>query len=517
MNGERLQWPFRAMVFVAIAVVVMLSATIPGRIADGAYLNHVSGTWAALADDAARGVLYRPLLSADGYGGTRYFPLPFLAHGLLAQMGIPLLPAGHALSLAAGILLVFASALALSRRGATTVLAWSFGALTLASPIAFGALGSIRGDVLPLALGVLGVALAPRQLKDPIWPCAVVIALAMLAKPTLVWAPCGVAIAIGVRQSTWQAARLLAIAAVVWLAGFGACLWWSEGNMLTGFHATALGGGLSIETLVFNLRGAFHPSALLWIGGGLSVTLLRGRRGMLDAIGAALLICLPITLVVFASPGISINMLFDADALGALALGAALLDGEFRSRITPAVMGLAAMLGVVEAVAGRPDIVHRSELQLTAAALPTGVAPVLSEHPWIPLLAGERPFLLDPFSLRQTRIFSAAVDRDLLARLDAKGFRAVVLLGRPETSEDWYQHFQFGPGFTKHLLKSYRFDRVVGGFVLYLPRDNVSEETPGRASAPELDPTYLDRLFGPRPLRKLLDRLRGKNSGESKP
>jgi hypothetical protein len=475
-------------------------------------LHHVSGAWAALADDAARGIVYRPLLSEAGYGGTRYFPLSFLVHALLVQLGIPLLPAGHALSVAAGIGLVAASALALWRRGATGVLAWALGALALASPMGFAALGGIRGDVLPLALGVLAVSLAPRRLEDSVWPCAVVIAAALLAKPTLVWAPCGVAVAIGIRQSPLQAVRLLSCAAITWLAGIGACLVWSDGNMLTSLRATALGGGLTVETLVFNLRSALHPSAVLWIGGGLAVTLLRGRRGMVDAIGAALLACLPVTLLAFASPGIGVNMLFDAAALGALALGVALLDREFRSMIVPAVIGFAATLGLVEGIVGHPGSAHRREAQLAAAALPSGAAPVLSEQPWIPLFAGERPFLLDAFSLRQTRVASAAVDRDLLGRLDAKQFRAVVLLGTPEAFPDWYRDVQFGPGFSEQLLRTYRFDRVVGGFAFYLPRD--AGKTRGRTSASSSDPTYLNRMLAPKPGRRLLEEFLVRRPGQ---
>src|ERR1041385_5313521 len=92
-------WRQRLPVICGAAAALALVVVIPQRILQGGYLTHVSGAWAALADDVAHGVLYRPLLSSLGYGGTRYFPLYFLLHGLLARAGLPLLAGGHLLSL----------------------------------------------------------------------------------------------------------------------------------------------------------------------------------------------------------------------------------------------------------------------------------------------------------------------------------------------------------------------------------------------------------------------------------
>src|SRR4051812_41856919 len=86
-------------VICAVAVVLALSIAIPHRIAEGGYLTYVSGAWATLADDAAHGVLYRPLVSELGYGGTRYFPLHPILHGALMHLGLAARSAGHLLSL----------------------------------------------------------------------------------------------------------------------------------------------------------------------------------------------------------------------------------------------------------------------------------------------------------------------------------------------------------------------------------------------------------------------------------
>src|SRR5581483_2524797 len=51
------------------------------------FLRMKSSIWVALAWDAAHGEFYRPVISAIGYGGTRYMPLLFLLHAALLKLG----------------------------------------------------------------------------------------------------------------------------------------------------------------------------------------------------------------------------------------------------------------------------------------------------------------------------------------------------------------------------------------------------------------------------------------------
>ena len=62
----------------------------PGSIFDGL----TSSVWTGLAWDFAHGEFYRPLLGPWGYGGTRYMPLFFVAHGLLIRAHIDPVYAG---------------------------------------------------------------------------------------------------------------------------------------------------------------------------------------------------------------------------------------------------------------------------------------------------------------------------------------------------------------------------------------------------------------------------------------
>src|SRR3989441_10313197 len=57
-----------------------------------------SGVWTALAQDFAKGVFYRPTVSAFGFGGTRYMPLFFMLHGALIRLAFDPVTAGIVLT-----------------------------------------------------------------------------------------------------------------------------------------------------------------------------------------------------------------------------------------------------------------------------------------------------------------------------------------------------------------------------------------------------------------------------------
>src|SRR2546427_9974680 len=57
-----------------------------------------SGVWTALAQDFAKGVFYRPTVSAFGFGGTRYMPLFFVLPGALIRLAFDPVPAGIVLT-----------------------------------------------------------------------------------------------------------------------------------------------------------------------------------------------------------------------------------------------------------------------------------------------------------------------------------------------------------------------------------------------------------------------------------
>jgi hypothetical protein len=493
----------------AAAAALVFALVVPRRIAEGGYLTHVSGAWAALADDAAHGVLYRPLVSGLGYGGTRFFPIHPVLHALLVRAGLSLLDAGHLIAIAASAALVIGGAEGLRRHGASTAIAWSVGVLSLASRTAFMGAAGIRGDLLPVALGVCGLALAPRTRSESALGASLLLGLSVLAKPTLVWAPAGAVFAVVASGRRIDALKLALLTGGVISCGLLAALGWSHGEFLVSLRACASGGGLSLSKLVTSLR-FLRPGDITWAFGGIGLTLARWPRSAQHPFSLAALFCLATTAFVLSSAGTHVNHLVDLCVIGALAVGAAVADEspKVAARARAVLLG-ATFLGLTEAVVLDGMQAKRSQLEAVVAALPPpGGGPILSEQPWIPLLAGERAFTLDAYNLRLVRHTSAAVDRDLLDDLDRCRFRTVVLLGRPEKSPWWYDNEQFGHGFREHLAASYAFAGVVGAHVLYKPKCGAPRDEGGSPDAPDSGTTILDIMERPSLLQLAANRLK---------
>jgi len=492
--------------FAGIGLVIVISS----RIYQDGYLSYVSGTWAALAADVTHGELYRPLLSPVGYGGTRYFPLHFVLHGALVAIGVPFRFAGHTISVLSALLLACSGALGLYRLGASRGLACAGGILALASRTAVMGAAGIRGDLLPVALGVAGLALLPRSERERAWPSVLLFGLAVLAKPSVVWPACGALIALAASGQVRRAVLITAGASAVTTVGVLGAMLWSHGELLASFRAVASGGGFSLQQLRENLSYV-RPGDLAWVVGGLGLWAVRGRAALRDPYFAALLACLPVTIVLFSGRGIHINHFVDVTTIGALAMMSSMsYAGARMTAVSSVAVIVATLLGVVDFTFLDSMTIRHGELDRVAAAIGRGSDPILSENPWIPILAGERPFVLDAYSLEQTRRASPVLQNDLLDRLDHCRFRAVVLLGPLKGNEDWYAHAAFGAGFAEHLMASYSFAGIVGAHVIYLPRCASSAAT--ALSVPTVagveTETVMSRGGQPSRLRVLLNWLR---------
>ncbi|MBL6431870.1 MAG: hypothetical protein HPM95_15010 [Alphaproteobacteria bacterium] len=103
----------------------------PGRTFDSA----TSGVWMTLAIDYADGLLYRPILSEAGYGGTRYMPLFFMIHGVLIRLfGDPTLT-GLVLMQASVVLMIAGMARLMLLHAVPPVLSWAIAGITLATSL----------------------------------------------------------------------------------------------------------------------------------------------------------------------------------------------------------------------------------------------------------------------------------------------------------------------------------------------------------------------------------------------
>jgi hypothetical protein len=422
-------------------------------------LIHETGVLTGLAMDAAAGVFYRPLLGPDGYGGTRYGPLPILLQAAQIRVGVNPIAAGHLVVLISAAVLGWAIVRLLVRQGITTVPAVFVPLLLLVSPATEHALVETRPDVLPAALNVLGLVLAYRLRTG--WRTAAGIAAAACfaaAASAKITSGFGVAAACLylLSQRRIRTAVVLGIltaaAAGVALAAANAA---SGGRLWENFHTCANVAGQPR----LGLAGWYRILVEVWIQDDLPGTALtaaavcawafadRAVRWSLP--GFYLLVTVPITLLMYFSPGLSTNQLIDVHVAAAMFLGLFLFQQSARESQGQAILTWAMSILVLVCAASALRPFHfatarfaRADAFRKAVALATGrsptdlngCGPILSDNAAIPVAAGQRPFLLDDYMFPTVRNAVPAVQADLYRRLDDRYFAGVVLRYDPETS-----------------------------------------------------------------------------------
>src|SRR5664279_1318678 len=88
-----------ALALVPVTVLRMIRAILTRNI------DPTAEVWTAIAYDWHHGVAYRPLLSPDGYGGTRYFPGHVILQAAFMRVMSPLASGFAVTTVAMGLLL----------------------------------------------------------------------------------------------------------------------------------------------------------------------------------------------------------------------------------------------------------------------------------------------------------------------------------------------------------------------------------------------------------------------------
>jgi len=475
-------------VLLGVAAAIVLAATllrIPIYWSNEAYQDLASGVWFGLADDLTHGVFYRPVAGPDGFGGTRYFPVQIVLHaGLSRILGGHLVAAARALTALAMAGLLAGVFTLLRRLGATRFVAAACAILILAAHPAQEALLSFKGDLLPAAFSIWGVALCATTIVGPGAAAAagVLFALAMGTKLTTVF---GLAAAVAFlwmsRQR--QAAAVVLGSAVAGIAIIAAAtMAASHGHMVDAWWAAASTGSGVRQLLLapFSFARAVRkvPETLVFIQIGIAAALvLTVRRRMRPDLTSWLFAAtLAVTAAIFAAEGTDTNHLIDLQVASLVVTGAWLTsvsdDARAFGHAALAVAGLAASVSLAHGIVD-PTVDDRHGRAREALALVGDAAgPILAENPLVSVVAGQRPYMLDPYMFTLLRPSNPALGNRLFRDLDAQRFSAVVLDRDPHTDKGraTYDALFFGEGFIDRMERSYVEAGRVKSRVVYRPR-----------------------------------------------
>jgi hypothetical protein len=454
---------------------------------DGHAVDHVAGTWMALARYATEGTLYPPLYDGEAFGGTRFMPLPIALQAGAAELSGEYLVSAKALSYALAATLV-ALVFVLLRRRCPLPVAALLASTLLVTGTGLSAALSVRNDALPVTLQLVAVALVARSAtRRVVIVAGALCAIAVVAKLSAVWG----ALAIGiwllardrralVRFSTAFVATLAGLLVVFQLL--------SDGRMAENVFGLSLSTGGrhgSLDDELARVRlVAEEGLGLLVVLPALALvgTLLAARERRVTLFHVAFLCASLVTAVVLVDPGAFVNHLLDVQVLSILVVGELWRRTAAPSGASSlASVALAAVLLVGIAAEYRGNVSVGSDVDaLLHGADPEDRVPrlgdavgseqrILSEDPFVPVSHDLRPVVLDAFMLVSVARRHPEWRRDLVRRIEAAEFDTVVLLHQPESAPLWYRNRHFGEEIVGAITRTYRPVERVDGYWIYVP------------------------------------------------
>lgn len=496
----------------AAALACLAFASHAWQALSGAYLSHVSGIWLALGSDLSAGVFYREIAGPMGYGGTRYFPLFFTIIGGLLRVGVPPLAAGATASAIAAAVLATGLARVVSAMGAPRRLVWLAAAGALAPYFIQQTLFEVRADVLAAGLNLWGLSAAiplwrtPSGARPRVWTAVAWFTLALSAKVTSLAVPGCVAVALVLSGQARTAFRFSAGMALGALGFLGVVEAASAGRAIPSWRACMFAGTSEGQMFLRLFDGDFivlaRYSHLLTALLGLTCLALAGAvalrwrdrmrepSSMAHQAAGGTSLWLPVVLfagvsastaLTLSSPGtVPSNQMVEWLGISFAVLAwAACARRELRGIVSIVLAAVVIWMSAQDFVrvsqlwqmrSSRTSLAVRQQVvDLVAKA----ASPVLSESALWPVLAGQQPFVLDPFALRVVMISRLDIARDFESKIEARFFSSVILQVDPTSvrGRGYYEHVHFGWPMTTRILANYRFHSHPAEDVwIYLPK-----------------------------------------------
>ncbi|NIR50934.1 hypothetical protein GWO43_20140 [candidate division KSB1 bacterium] len=446
------------------------------------WVSHASGVYITLAKDLSEGKFYLPLFGEDGYRGTRYFPLYFSLHALLIKIVEDPIKAGYLLGLIAGVLFLFGVYQFVRKSGGSFLLASAAVAAILACNLTQALITAIRGDILPAALNICGLALfvgTNELTKKKLAAMALLFSLAFAAKVASV---CGV-------TAVWMILLLKRqIKEGMWLAlmtflGFslviGISQLFSDGRFIEVVRScaaagTSLEGVLKIPTRLRNVIMNLDGATQFLLASGLVSLIVLPKKQRTRISTVYFLLILLVTAIMFSNPGLHVNHFLEPLAASVLLITSLLIIRAERFEMV-ALSAISSILIIVLGISLTSNnrtapAKYQKRYALVTEYLKGVKGPILSDNSLIPILMGQNPFMLDAFVFRMLREkkTSASFEKPLFDRIEEKWFEAIVL-------EKWASSFpglHFGEGFYESVERNYCLRQETQQWLFYLRCDD---------------------------------------------
>ena len=480
---------FLALTGLASLFAVAWLITVSAHIDDGYGIDHVSGTWIALARYVDEGTLYPPLYDGDAFGGTRFMPVPILAQAGAALLSGEYLVSAKVLSAVLSLALTVVTFLLLRRRCPLPV-ALALSSTLLVTGTGLVAATSVRNDTLPLLLQLVSVTLvASSASRTRVIAAGLLCGVALLCKLSAVWGPVAIACYLARRDRRGLPVFVVAIvgALLFEVVAFQVVSGGRFADNILELSATGSERFGSFDDasdrVRLILREGLGPLILLPLLAAVG-TVVAVRRRDVSIYHFAFVAALLATSVVLVDPGAYVNHLLDIQVLSLLVIGELWrhLSPAPQRSLTWASLAIVVLLVAASALTFRENVslrrdfhvlVHgtadRDRLPRLAGAIAPGER-ILSEDPFVSVSRDVRPVILDSYMLLTLLERHPEWRRDLLERIEEAEFDKVVLYYVPSEAPQWYERIHLGTGVIRAVERRYRPARRVDGYWIYVPR-----------------------------------------------